>query len=118
MNLPDFLVELPYNDIRLQGSRIGLYHVIYGHREQSFDAEQLHEEFPTLSVEELNKVLEFYRQNRDEVDEYVRAYREELDRQQAEGRHIDLALLRRRFDELVRQGKLLAMPSPTTSPSS
>ena len=97
MNLPDFLVELPYNDIRLTGSRIGLYHVIYGHREQGFDAEQLHEEFPTLSVEVLNKVLEFYRQNREEVDEYVRAYREILDRQEAEGRHIDIEELKRRM---------------------
>ena len=37
MNLPDFLVELPYNEIRLKGSRIGLYHVIWCHREQGFD---------------------------------------------------------------------------------
>jgi uncharacterized protein (DUF433 family) len=103
MNLPDFLVELPGNEITLKGSRIGLYSVIYGHREQGFNAEQLHEEYPTLSVELLNKVLEFYRQNRDEVDEYVRVYHEELDRQQATTpRVLDWEDMRRRWDEMRR----------------
>jgi uncharacterized protein (DUF433 family) len=83
MTLPDFLVELPYNEICLKGHRINLYHVISVHVERGFGAEQLHDEYPTLTVEELNNVLEFYRHNRAEVDEYVRGYREDLDRQEA-----------------------------------
>jgi uncharacterized protein (DUF433 family) len=92
----------PYNDIRLTGHRIGLYHVIYYHREQGYDAAQLHEEFPTLSVELLNKVLEFYRQNREEVDAYVRYCQEEIDRQRATGKHIDIEELRRRMRDKKR----------------
>ena len=103
MNLPDFLVELPYNEICLKGHRISLYHVIDAHCEQGLNAQQLHEEYPTVSVELLGKVLDFYRQNRAEVDEYVRVYRDDLDRQQAAGRHIDIEELRRRMKG--KQGK-------------
>jgi uncharacterized protein (DUF433 family) len=103
MHLPDFLVELPYNEICVRGHRINLYHVIDAHCERGLDAEKLHEEHPTVSVELLKQVLEFYRQNRAEVDEYVRVYREDLDRQQAAGRHIDIEELRRRMK--AKQGK-------------
>ncbi len=103
MNLPEFLVEVPYGEIRLKGSRIGLYHVIYGHREQGFNAEQLHEEFPTLSVELLNKVLEFYGQNREEVDAYLQRCREESDRQRRAAKPIDFEALRKRMEARRRQ---------------
>ena len=102
MNLPDFLVELPHNEIRVKGHRIGLYHIIYCHREEGFNAEQLQEEYPTLSADVINRVLEFYRQNREEVDRYVLAYKEEIDRQQAAGKHIDLEELRRRMQARER----------------
>jgi uncharacterized protein (DUF433 family) len=97
MNLPDFLVEVPYNDIRLKGSRISLYHVIDCHREQGFNAEQIHEEFDTLSVEVLNKVLQFYQENRDEVDAYMRDCQEEYERQYRAAKPFDLEELRRRM---------------------
>ena len=67
MNLPDFLTEAPYGDIRVTGHRIGLYHVLCYYKE-GYSPEQLHEEFPTLSRDLINKVLLFYQDNRDEVD--------------------------------------------------
>ncbi len=101
MNLPDFLEELPYNEIRLNGHRISLYHVIDAHCERGLNAEQLHEEYPTVSVELLNQVLDFYGQNREEVSEYVRAYRAELDRQQATTpRVLDWEDMRRRWENM------------------
>ena len=107
MNLPDFLVEEPGNEIRLKGHRINFYHVISVHVERGFDAEQLHEEYPTLTVEELTNVLEFYRQNRAEVDDYVRAYREDLDRQEANApRAFDWDDMRKRWDKM-KQGESL-----------
>jgi uncharacterized protein (DUF433 family) len=69
MNLPEFLVELPGNEICLKDHRINLYNVISVHRDRGYDAIQLHDEYPTLTVEDLSDVLEFYRQNRSEVDE-------------------------------------------------
>ncbi len=101
MNLPDFLVELPGNEICLKGHRINLYHVIDAHCERGFNVEQLHEEYPTVSVELLSIVLEFYRQNREEVDEYVRVYRNDLDRQQATTpRVLDWEEMRRRWEKM------------------
>jgi hypothetical protein len=54
-------------------------------------------------------VLEFARENQAEVDDYVKRYREELDRQYAEykaaGRGIDWDELRRRFEALKEADK-------------
>ncbi len=78
MNLPEFLVDHPDGEIRLAGSRIGLYHVIFFHR-RDFTPEMLHEQFPTLSVPLLRQVLTFYRENQAEVDDYVDRYQAEID---------------------------------------
>jgi uncharacterized protein (DUF433 family) len=85
----------------LKDHRINLYHVISVHVERGLDAEQLHDEYPTLTVEELKNVLEFYRQNRGEVDDYVRAYREDLDRQEANApRRLDWDDMRKRWEKM------------------
>jgi uncharacterized protein (DUF433 family) len=96
MNLPDFLTEVPFGEIRLTGSRIGLYHVIYDFN-HGYSLEQLHEEFPDLSRELLNKVLEFYKQNRAEVDAYMARCEEESERQRSLGKPIDVEELFRRW---------------------
>jgi uncharacterized protein (DUF433 family) len=98
MNLPDFLVEWPYGEIMLKGHRISLYHVI-DKRQSGMTAEQILEEYPSLSLEKINNVLRYYHENRAEVDEYVANYRTELVRQEA--MHPSSPLLeelRRRFE--------------------
>jgi uncharacterized protein (DUF433 family) len=97
MQLPPFLTEWPYGEIMIAGHRIGLFSIVVHHNEGE-SAEQLHERYPTLSVELLEDVLAYYQSHRAEVDEYVRRYQEELDRQYANGKHIDLAELRRRWE--------------------
>jgi uncharacterized protein (DUF433 family) len=82
MTLPDFLTQDEYGSIRLTGHRIGLMHVIDGYTDGS-SPEQLHEEFPTLSLELINRVLAFYRENRAEVDAYIARCHEEMDRNYA-----------------------------------
>jgi uncharacterized protein (DUF433 family) len=101
MNLPDFLTEVPYGEIRLTGSRIGLYHVIsdFNH---GYSLEQLQEEFPDLSPELLNKVLEFYHQNRAEVDAYMARLEEESERQRRTWKPIDVEELKRRWRAMGR----------------
>ena len=96
MKLPPFLTEVEPNEIRLTGHRIGLYHIVYYHRDRGWGEERLQQEFPTLTREEVRNLLSFYAENRAEVDAYVAWYAAELDRQQREGRHIDLEELRRR----------------------
>src|SRR5262245_13564676 len=95
MNLPDFLVEVPYGAIRLAGHRIDLIHVIEPYNE-GYSAEMLAFEYPTLSLSLIYKVLAFYLENRDEVDAYVARCRAELDRQEAQAPRVDLEELKRR----------------------
>lgn len=82
MTLPDFLAQDVHGDIRLTNHRIGLYHVIE-HYQEGYSPEMLAEEFPTLPLALIHRVLAFYLENRDEVDAYVAAYRSELERQEA-----------------------------------
>jgi uncharacterized protein (DUF433 family) len=105
MNLPDFLTEWPGNNIVLTGHRIGLYHVVTSYKE-GMSVEQLHEEYPTLEPELIQKVLDFYHANQAEVDTYVAETRAELDRQYEElaasPRRINREELLRRYEEKKR----------------
>ena len=80
--MPEFLVDHADGTIRLAGHRIGLYHVIDRYQE-GYSPEMLHEEFPTLPLALIHKVLAFYLENQAAVDAYVSAYRAELERQEA-----------------------------------
>jgi uncharacterized protein (DUF433 family) len=82
MNLPEFLTRNTYGEIRLTGHRIGLYSVIRVLKEGQ-TPEEIHETFPTLSVELIRRVLDFYYENQAEVDAYVADVATELARQEA-----------------------------------
>jgi uncharacterized protein (DUF433 family) len=102
MELPEFLTEWPMGEIVLTGHRIGLYHVISYHND-GYSAEQLHERFPTLSLELIQKVLAFYEANRAEVDAYVARCQAEIDHLRATTpRVIDWEELRRKFEARKR----------------
>jgi uncharacterized protein (DUF433 family) len=96
MTLPDFLRQDTYGEIFLTGHRIGLYHVVHYYN-QGYSPEMLVCQFPTLPLALVHKVIAFYLENKDEVDAYVAGVRAELDRQRAQGRHLDLAALRERL---------------------
>src|SRR5437868_6277222 len=105
MKLPEFLTEVEPGEIRLTGHRIGLYHAVSRYQE-GFSPQLLHEEYPTLSLELINKVLAFYEANRAEVDAYVADYRAELDRQVASTpRSVSYDELLRRFEAKQRAEK-------------
>jgi uncharacterized protein (DUF433 family) len=82
MNLPDFLVDHPDGEIRLTGSRIGLSDVVYYYNE-GYSAEMLAEQFPTLSLALIHKVIAFYLDNQAEVDSYVSEQETATDRLRA-----------------------------------
>ena len=79
MNLPKFLCDHPDGEIRLKGHRIGLYTIVRDYQE-GMTADQMAEEYPTLSRDLLDNVIQFYLQNRTAVDTYLEEYREKLDR--------------------------------------
>jgi uncharacterized protein (DUF433 family) len=82
MILPDFLTEWPHGEIVITGHRVGLYHVVKYYNE-GYSPEMLHEQFPTVPLEQINKALAFCRQNQAEVDAYVAERRAEIERQAA-----------------------------------
>jgi uncharacterized protein (DUF433 family) len=99
MKLPDFLTERHPGEIAVSGHRIGLYSVVRDYN-AGLSAADLHDEYPTLPVELIEKVIGFYLGNKPEVDAYVAGYQAELDRQEAAGRHLDLDKLQQRYAEL------------------
>jgi uncharacterized protein (DUF433 family) len=66
----------------VRGSRIGLNHIVRMYRE-GYSPEQIAEEFDTVSLAVIHKVIAFYLENRPEVDAYMAANDAELERQAA-----------------------------------
>jgi uncharacterized protein (DUF433 family) len=103
MNLPDFLIDHPDGEIRLTGHRISLYDVISFHQD-GYTAEMLHEQFPSVPLPLICQVLDFYRENLDEVDTYVAECEAELKQLRASGpKGPTLEQLRNRMQALKRE---------------
>ena len=79
MNLPEFLTRDQSGYISFTGHRIGLHHVL-GLYKEGYSPEMLREEYPTLPLALIHKVIAFYLENQAEADAYVAAYRAELER--------------------------------------
>ena len=94
MQLPDFLTQYTADAIRLTGHRISLEHVISLYNE-GYSPEMLHEEFDTLPLALIHKVIAFYLENQPEVDEYLRRA-EEIGAQHEAAHPPSPALLRAR----------------------
>lgn len=95
MNLPDFLTQ-DDGEVRVTGTRVGLFHLLSDYNEGD-SAETLAEQYPTVPLATVHKVVAFYLENKAEVDRYLSDYQAELDRQRAAGPYVDLDELRRRF---------------------
>jgi uncharacterized protein (DUF433 family) len=80
--LPDFLTRNRYGEIRLTGHRIGLLHVVDRYNQGDSPGAILRAD-PTLSLDLIGKVIAFYLDHQDEVEAYIAATRQEIDRQAA-----------------------------------
>jgi uncharacterized protein (DUF433 family) len=100
MTLPDFLSRDAAGEIRLSGHRIGLFHVVRRYND-GYSPEMLVCQYPTLPLALIHKVIAYYLENRGEVDVYVRACADELDRQRsADPRRLDVEALRQRLQAM------------------
>ncbi len=95
MRLSGFLHESD-GEIRLVGHRISLFHLLAFYQE-GYSAEMLREQFPTLPMALIHKVLGFYWENTAEVDALVSTTRARLERARAAGERLDVAALRARL---------------------
>ena len=82
MKLPDFLIDHLDGEIRFKDHRIGLY-TIAREAEEGWSADEIAEEYSTLSLELVKKALQFCSENEADVREYVRRIRDEIERQAA-----------------------------------
>ena len=80
MKLPDSLIDHPDGEIRIAGTRIGLFDIVRDY-ESGLSAEQLHQHYSHIPLTTIQSVLSFYLQNRSDVDAYMDSYRKELARQ-------------------------------------
>ena len=99
MDLPEFLMLRDDSDIVLTGHRIGLHHLIQ-HYNEGFSPEMLTEQFPSLPLALVHKVIAFYLDNKVEVDAYVARYAADVDSVERECQGVDWPTLRTRFMKL------------------
>lgn len=100
--LPDFLQQHEDGEVYLTGHRVTLENLCFYYNE-GYSADMLRERFPTLPLLLIHKVIVFYLENRDAVDQYLAASQTVRDRnyqqwQQAARTTPDKAELRRRFE--------------------
>jgi uncharacterized protein (DUF433 family) len=101
-DLPQFLTQHADEDIRITGHRIGLEHVVELYRDD-YSPQEIHEEFPTLPLQLINQVIDYYHANRGAVDAYVDACHTEIERQRAANpSQTNWEELKRRFEEMQR----------------
>jgi len=74
-----------YGVLRIGATRVSLDSVVYAYR-QGHAPEAIHQQYSTVSLEEIHGALAFYLANRDEVDCYLQRQQQAWDqlRQQAE----------------------------------
>jgi uncharacterized protein (DUF433 family) len=95
MRIPEFLHEQD-GEVRLSGHRISLFHLLSFYQE-GYSAEMLNEQFPTLPMALIHKVLGFYWENKAEFDATLPRTHARLDRARAAGEPLDTAALRARL---------------------
>jgi uncharacterized protein (DUF433 family) len=77
--LPDFLTQDSHGYIHFTGHRIGLRHVVGLYREAS-TPEMIQDHYPTLPLPLIHKVIAHYLENQTEVDAYILACRQTMER--------------------------------------
>ena len=96
-SLPDFLVADAGGFIRVSGHRIGYHHVVALFNE-GYSAETLWEEFPTLPLATIYKIIAFHLENQAASTAYVEQCHDEVRQQAANAPATpDMAELRRRL---------------------
>ena len=107
LDLPDLLICTPQGTWHIAGTRVSLDSVIHSFWEGA-TPEEICQDFPSLSLAQVYEAIAYYLKQRDTVDAYLRAGRDDAEKLQQElnGRHS--AFLSR-----LRQQLLSSRQSPT-----
>lgn len=69
--LTDYFTFLADNDIRVKGTRIGIEHILYEHIHNAKTAEEIANQFPTISLEQVYASILYYLQNKATLAQYL-----------------------------------------------
>jgi uncharacterized protein (DUF433 family) len=71
MELESYFTVLSEDDIRLQGTRIGIETILYAYIHQKQSAEAIAQTFPQISLEQIYATILYYLQNRAKIEQYL-----------------------------------------------
>ena len=109
MHLEDYFDFLAPNDIRIRGTRIGIETVLTDYLELGLSPEQIATRYRTLALDQVYATLTYYWRNTKQVDSYLHAIDEEIERQRHE-QDVNPSPAARRLRELARQRDEQRMP--------
>lgn len=84
MQLEDYFNFLAPDDIRLQGSRIGIETILYDYIFRAMTAEELAHKWTSLTLEQIYATILYYLHNKEAVDQYITDWIEYGDRMRKE----------------------------------
>jgi len=113
MQLEDYFNFLDPTDIRVKGTRVGIETILTDYLELGLFPEDISLRYPTLSLEAVYATITYYWHNKDQVDLYLRDWREYGERMRREQElNPPPAVLRLR--ELIRQRSLESIHQATS----
>ena len=71
MQLEDYFDFFAPDDIRIKGRRIGIESVLYEYLFREQTPAEIHQRFPTLTLEQIHAVILYYLHNREKMDGYM-----------------------------------------------
>ncbi|MDJ1184969.1 DUF433 domain-containing protein [Roseofilum casamattae] len=71
MQLEDYFHILTPNDIRINGSRIGIESILYEYIYRYRTPEQITKTYPTLTLEQVYATILFYLSDREKISQYM-----------------------------------------------
>lgn len=102
MKLEDYFDFLEVDDIRLQGTRVGIETILLDYTDLKISPEQITARYPSLTLEQVYATITYYLHNRSQVEAYLqswKAHNEEMRRKHA----IDLAEIHARLSPTLHQ---------------
>ncbi len=71
MQLEDYFIFLAPDDIRIQGTRIGIEHILYEYIHNAQSPEDIAQSFETVTLTQVYATILYYLENRETVGHYI-----------------------------------------------
>jgi uncharacterized protein (DUF433 family) len=104
MQLEDYFEFLSPDEIKIKGHRIWLQDVLYEYIYREQTAEELHQRFPTLTLEQIHATILYYLHNKGVMDKYMADWLAYCRRSREEARKKDPAFYEK-MARLKEEGK-------------